>query len=500
MIRLTEVRLDEEAERLVLDVLRSGRLAQGPKVAEFEETFARIAGTAHAVAVSSGTTALVAAIQALDLQPGDEVITTPFTFVATLNAILEAGAVARLVDIDPRDFTIDPECVAEAIGPATRAIMPVHLYGYPADMAKLAALSEAAGVPIIEDAAQAHGASVRGRSVGSWGMGAFSFYATKNVTTGEGGIITTDDDAIAERIRLLRNQGMRARYEYVIPGHNYRMTELQAAVGLSQLPHLGRWTERRRAHADKLRHALSGVVGLDLPSEADGRSHVYHQFTVRIGGEAAVDRDAAAAALLEAGIETGVYYPKLTHDYDCYRNHPQVAVSSVTHAERGRSRGAVIAGASVARTGGHRPCCLRGGRCAGRLNPRCSGSHPTPPEVKWMPQPASSTVDGMTRQSQGSARRSLDACLGRHRDADVGNSRGGHGASGILGHPLGSRYRAVSPPDHDLHRPTPGTVRRRSAGQRGDLRIVRPRRSASARLDVPTRARRLTEQDPAEGR
>jgi len=332
MIRLTEVRLDEEAERLVLDVVRSGRLAQGPKVAEFEETFAQIAGTAHAVAVSSGTTALVAAIQALDLQPGDEVITTPFTFVATLNAILEAGAVARLVDIDPCDFTIDPRSVADAIGPATRAIMPVHLYGYPADMAALAALSESAGVPIIEDAAQAHGAHVDGRPVGSWGLGAFSFYATKNVTTGEGGVITTDDETIADRIRLLRNQGMRARYEYVIPGHNYRMTELQAAVGLSQLPHLARWTERRRDHAERLRKALSGVIGLDLPSEVGGRSHVYHQFTVRIGREAALDRDAVAAALLDCGIETGVYYPKLTHDYDCYRNHPQVSVSSVDHA------------------------------------------------------------------------------------------------------------------------------------------------------------------------
>lgn len=332
MIRLTEVRLDGEAERLVLDVLRSGRLAQGPKVAEFEETFARIAGTDHAVAVNSGTTALVAAIQALDLRPGDEVITTPFTFVATLNAIIEAGAVARLVDIDPLDFTIDPDCVAEAIGPATRAIMPVHLYGYPADMDRLAALSERAGVPIIEDAAQAHGAAVAGRPVGSWGMGAFSFYATKNVTTGEGGIITTDDGDAAERLRLLRNQGMRARYEYVIPGHNYRMTELQAAVGLSQLPHLQQWTALRRSHAEVLRDALSGITGLGLPSEAGGRSHVYHQFTVRIGPEAARDRDAVAAALLEAGIETGVYYPKLTNDYDCYRDHPQLSVSSVAHA------------------------------------------------------------------------------------------------------------------------------------------------------------------------
>ncbi len=332
MIRLTEVRLDEEAERLVLEVVRSGRLAQGPMVAQFEETFASIAQTSHAVAVNNGTTALVAAIQALGVGPGDEIITTPFTFVATLNAILEAGAVARLVDIDPRDFTIDPEAVAEAIGPRTRAIMPVHLYGCPADMDRLQELADGAGLGIIEDAAQAHGAQIDGRAVGSWGLGCFSFYATKNVTSGEGGIITTNDADIADRLRILRNQGMRARYEYVMPGHNYRMTELQAAVGLSQLPHLEEWTELRRRNAAMLREALAGVRGLEVPVEPPGRRHVNHQFTVRVTADARVDRDSIAAQLLEAGIESGIYYPKMTHDYDCYRDHPQVSVSSVTRA------------------------------------------------------------------------------------------------------------------------------------------------------------------------
>ena len=332
MIRLTEVRLDDEAERLVLEVVRSGRLAQGPMVARFEEMFATITQTSHAIAVNNGTTALVAAMQGLGIGPGDEVITTPFTFVATLNAILEAGAVARLVDIDPEDFTIDPAAVADAIGPATRAIMPVHLYGCPADMDRLQKVADGADLAIIEDAAQAHGAQIDGRPVGSWGLGCFSFYATKNVTSGEGGMITTDDDDVADRLRLLRNQGMRARYEYVLPGHNYRMTELQAAVGLSQLPHLERWTERRRRNAAVLREALADVEGLTVPAEPSGRRHVNHQFTVRITDQARVDRDAVATLLLEAGIETGVYYPRLTNDYDCYRSHPQVSVGQVTRA------------------------------------------------------------------------------------------------------------------------------------------------------------------------
>jgi dTDP-4-amino-4,6-dideoxygalactose transaminase len=210
--------------------------------------------------------------------------------------------------------------------------MPVHLYGCPADMGRLQEVADGAGLAIIEDAAQAHGAQIDGRAVGSWGLGCFSFYATKNVTSGEGGMITTDDDEVADRLRLLRNQGMRARYEYVLAGHNYRMTELQAAVGLSQLPHLEKWTERRRRNAAVLREALAGVDGLTLPTEPSGRRHVNHQFTVRITDGARADRDAVAAQLLDAGVETGVYYPKLTNDYDCYRDHPQVSVGTVTRA------------------------------------------------------------------------------------------------------------------------------------------------------------------------
>jgi perosamine synthetase len=234
-IPITRVRLGEEEERLVLEVLRSGQLAQGPMVERLEHDFARLCGARHAIAVSSGTTALVAALQALGVGPGDEVVTSPFTFAATLNAILETGATARFADIEPTTFTVDPASVRRRLSPRTRVVMPVHLYGQPADMDRLVAIAADHGSAIVEDAAQAHGATVRGRAVGTFGIGCFSLYATKNVTTGEGGIVTTDDDELAASIRVLRNQGMRTRYSYDVVGHNYRLTDLQAAVGIPQL-------------------------------------------------------------------------------------------------------------------------------------------------------------------------------------------------------------------------------------------------------------------------
>jgi len=331
MIRLTEIRLDRHAEEMVLGVLRSGQLAQGPMVASFEERFAKVAGTTKAVATSSGTTGLVAAVRALQLKPGDEVITTAFTFVATLNAVVESGATVRLVDIDPMSMTIDPGEIASAINPRTRVVMPVHLYGYPADMDRIAAIAHRGELDIIEDAAQAHGALVGGRPVGSWGLGVFSFYATKNITTGEGGIVTMDDDILADRVRLLRNQGMRARYQYEIVGSNYRMTELQAAIGLSQLEFLDEWTDRRRANARTLVEALRGAEGIDLPVEEDGRRHVFHQFTIRVRDDARVNRDDLAAGLRELGVETGIYYPRAAHDYECFAGHPLILAAPVPH-------------------------------------------------------------------------------------------------------------------------------------------------------------------------
>jgi perosamine synthetase len=317
-----------DAEPLVLEVLRSGSLAQGPMVARLERAFAEVVGVRHAVAVNNGTTALVAALQVLDLQPGDEVVTSPFTFVATLNAVLEAGATARFADIREDDFAVDPASVAEVVGDRTAVLMPVHLYGQTADMGPLTSLARQHGLHLVEDAAQAHGAGYDGQGAGSFGIaGCFSFYATKNVTTGEGGMITTSDDAVADRLRLLRNQGMRSRYAYEMAGHNYRMTDLHAAVGVPQVARLPEITDRRRRNAARLTAGLAGLEGVRLPRELPGRSHVWHQYTVLLPESA--DREAVVAALTATGIGSGVYYPRPVFDHDCYRDDPRVVTADV---------------------------------------------------------------------------------------------------------------------------------------------------------------------------
>lgn len=338
MIPISVVDLGEEVEQQVLEVLRSGIIAQGPKVAAFEAGFAELVGVPHAVAVNNGTTALVAALQVLDLDPGDEVITSPFTFIATLNAILEAGATARFADISADDFCVDPTAVAAAVTERTRVLMPVHLYGQTADMGKLSPFAAEHGLYIVEDAAQAHGARQEGRAAGSWGLGCFSFYATKNLTTGEGGMITTDDEELAGRLRVLRNQGMRQRYVYEMAGHNYRMTDLQAAVALPALARYGTQVARRQANAAKLSAALGGTPALRVPVEQSGREHVWHQYTVLVTDESAVTRDELSAKLTERGIGSGVYYPKTVFDYECYATHPRVVVSDAPVATDVASR------------------------------------------------------------------------------------------------------------------------------------------------------------------
>ena len=298
-------------------------------VQRFEQDFAAIVGVRHAVAVNNGTTALVAALQVLDLSPGDEVLTSPFTFVATLNAILEAGATAVFADIRTDDFGLDPGAVEAALGPRTKVLMPVHLFGQCADMSALLPLAQQRGVQVVEDAAQAHAATLGDRRAGSFGIGCFSFYATKNVTTGEGGMITTDDDDVADRLRVLRNQGMRRRYQYETPGHNYRLTDLQAALAIPQLKVIEQTTARRRANADRLIAGLSDIPGLELPTQLRGRGHVWHQFTVLVTDRAPLDRDGLAAQLAERGVGSGIYYPRLVFDYECYREHPQVVIPRV---------------------------------------------------------------------------------------------------------------------------------------------------------------------------
>ncbi|WP_433505155.1 DegT/DnrJ/EryC1/StrS family aminotransferase [Pseudonocardia halophobica] len=326
-VPISTVRLDEAVEASVLEVLRSGHLAQGAKVAEFEQRFAELSGVEHAIAVSNGSTALTAALLGLGVGPGDEVVTSPFTFIATVNAVLATGAKVRFADISARDFALDPASAADQVGERATVLMPVHLFGQTADMDPLTELAREHGLHLVEDAAQAHGARYRTRAAGSFGVGCFSFYATKNLTTGEGGMITTSDDVLADRLRVLRNQGMRARYEYEMVGHNYRMTDLAAAVGLPQLAGYTQQVERRRRHAARLTERLSGLPGLRTPEVLPGRQHVWHQYTVLLEGEAAMDRDGLAAALAEQNIGSGIYYPHLASDYACYRDHPLVQVA-----------------------------------------------------------------------------------------------------------------------------------------------------------------------------
>lgn len=330
-IPISHVSVGAEEERAVVEVLRSGLLAQGPQVAALETAFAEIHQVRHAIAVNNGTTALVAAMQALGIGAGDEVITTPFSFVATLNAILEAGARVRFADIRD-DYTVDPDAMAALVGERTAVLLPVHLYGLAADLPAIDAVAQRHGLAIIEDAAQAHGATIGGRAVGSFGLGTFSLYGTKNVTSGEGGLVTTNDDALADRLRLLRNQGMRARYQYEMAGHNYRLTDLQAAIALPQVHRLDKINAIRQANAARLSAGLAGVPGLLVPPVPDGRSPVWHQYTVRLTGEATLNRDELAARLAEAGIGTGIYYPRLMHDYACYREHPLITLDDTPHA------------------------------------------------------------------------------------------------------------------------------------------------------------------------
>lgn len=334
MIPITVVQFGEEEEKQVLEVLRSGNIAQGPKVLELENAFARLAGVEHAIAVNNGTTSLVASLQVLGLQPGDEVVTSPFTFVATLNAILEAGATATFADISLEDFNVLPEALEASITDRTRTLMPVHLYGQIADMSSISDIAKRHDLSIIEDAAQSHGATQNGRSAGSFGLGSFSFYATKNITTGEGGMITTNDSVLADRLRILRNQGMRARYQYEVAGHNYRMTDLQAAVGIPQLSRYAEIVSTRQSNADYLIEGLREVEGIVPPHQLAGRRHVWHQFTVRVTEDAGISRDEFVAKLGEFGVGAGVYYPKLVFDYDSYRDRPDVHIEHYPNAER----------------------------------------------------------------------------------------------------------------------------------------------------------------------
>ncbi len=314
MIRIAEPQLGEAERAAVLAVLASGRLSNGPVTRDFEAAFAReVSHTLEAVAVSSGTAALHLALLAHDVGPGDEVITTAFSFQATANMILATGA--RPVFVDVRDDgNIDPDRIEPAITPRTRALLPVHLYGRLCAMAPLCEISSRHGLALIEDAAQAHGASAGGRYAGSFGTGCFSLYATKNLAAGEGGVVTTDDVALAQRLRRLRAHGEDERYESVELGYNYRLTELSAALALSQLDSLAERNQARRRNAAYLSQHLEGVVMPDMPAEPI--SHVWNQYTVRV----TQGRDELREHLRASGIEAMVYYPMTLPSQKLYRD------------------------------------------------------------------------------------------------------------------------------------------------------------------------------------
>lgn len=311
MIPIARPLIGDEERAAVDAVLRSGALAQGKEVESFEAEFGGLVDDRHCIAVNSGTSALHLGLLAAGIGPGDEVIVPSFSFAATANAVRLAGAEVVFADIDRQTYCIDPDHVRSLVGPRTAAVMPVHLYGQPADMGPLAALCQQLGLLLIEDAAQAHAASYRGQNVGTFGLvAAFSFYPTKNMTTGEGGMIVTSDPAVARKARLLRNQGMEQRYLNEIVGFNTRMTDIAAAIGRVQLTKLEAWTARRREIAARYDKELQEV---GTPAVAPNSVHVYHQYTLH-----SPDRGALSERLAAAGVGSAVYYPTPIHRLPAY--------------------------------------------------------------------------------------------------------------------------------------------------------------------------------------
>ena len=304
MIPISKPFIGEAEKKAVLECLDSGMLVQGPRTAKLEEKFVAICGTKFAVATSSGTTALHIALLAHGLGPGDEVITTPFTFMASVSTILFTGARPVFVDIEESTFNIDPNQIEAAITPHTKAILPVHLYGYPCDMGAIMSIARKHNLAVIEDACQAVGATYNGQRVGSFGTGCFSLYATKNIMSGEGGMITTSDEAFAQKCRMLRNHGMQRRYYHDMLGYNFRMTDLHAAIGLAQVERLEEFTHKRQDNAAYFNQRIHSVV---TPKVSQGYEHVFHQYTIRV--DRGRDRDAAVKQLNDAGVGSGIFYP-----------------------------------------------------------------------------------------------------------------------------------------------------------------------------------------------
>jgi dTDP-4-amino-4,6-dideoxygalactose transaminase len=298
-----------EVDAAIQGILDTCQFTLGSEVAAFEQEFAKYCGATNGLGVNTGTSALHLALLAADIGPGDEVITVPFTFVATTSAICYAGAKPVFVDIDPVRFTMDPAAVEAAITPRTKAILPVHLYGQPADMTELMAIARRHNLVVIEDACQAHGAEVGGQRVGGIGdMGCFSFYPGKNLGAyGEGGMVVTSNPEYARKIRMLRDWGAERKYEHVLKGYNYRLEGMQGAILRVKFRYLEQWTEARRASAARYDQHFQGS-GVRTPRQAADVRHVFHLYVIRVK-----DRSTVQAALAEAGVQTGIHYPYPVH-------------------------------------------------------------------------------------------------------------------------------------------------------------------------------------------
>lgn len=324
LIRINQPIIGKEEIDAATEVLKSGILTEksgmGPRVLEFEKEFARYVGAKHAVAMSSGTASLHAALLIAGVKQGDEVIVPSFTFHATAEVVLLAGAEPIFADIDPDTYTVTADTVEAAMTRNTKVIMPVHLYGLPADLDPLKKLARERGVTLIEDAAQAHGAEYNGAKIGSIGdMTCFSFYAGKNMTTGEGGMVTTNDDDYSEKLRMIRTHGEQRPYWPTTVGNNYRMSELLAAIGLAQLKKLPSFLERRRKNAQFLGEKI-GVLGkVAPPKEPEGRKHAWYLYTLRLRGANAGKRNKVIEKLRSRNIEAAVYYESPLHMLPLYR-------------------------------------------------------------------------------------------------------------------------------------------------------------------------------------
>ncbi len=328
MIPIAKPSIGKEEEKAVVEVLRSGRLAQGEKVAKFEEAFAEYCGTKYAIATDNGTSALIVALLSAGIGSGDEVITTPFTFIATANAVIFTGARPVFVDIEPETYNIDPAEIEKVITKRTKAILPVHLYGLMTDMEKINKIAKKHKLVVIEDSAQAHGAHIGGKKAGSWGLaGCFSFYSTKNMTTGEGGMLTTSSPEFTKKVRLFRNQGMSTQYKYESLGYNFRMTEIAAAIGVEQLKKLEEFTEKRIKNATYLSEKLTGIRNIKTPVTPRGYKHVFNQYTIGVSS-----RVELISKLNKSGVGSKVYYSAPIHEEKYYKglNHKR----SLRNAEK----------------------------------------------------------------------------------------------------------------------------------------------------------------------